>query len=207
MESNKFFKKNYSDENLINKFHNRTKSNNSNVLPRIVDPDTDYVTKLNLYNPAEIKSRDILKSSNRRSRDSIIEHLRSLGTMKVDESPRKKRTTNYLVESKAEEELKELKIKHDKINHDLKNLYSRLEHFKKQKLDLSIDLELLENNIKSTKNIIVPEIKIPLPNSVRRQSIRHQTNLNFQRRKTSIMSPEQYQEIARAAAIAEVITY
>jgi hypothetical protein len=193
----------YASMNDITKGTKVCKQNNSNVLPKLINPDLDYVTKLNFYKPHKIETLDPLESSISRFSGDILEHLRNINYNKSDVSSRKE-TIKALIENSAEEELKEMNLKLEKMKNEIMQLYSKLEYYKKYKEDALIDIELFEKNILKMPSLLITEKAAPVQTETLKRRSSIMKNGSYAKRKSSLVNPEEIQEFVKMTQQHEV---
>jgi hypothetical protein len=131
------------------KSHKRSKSNTGNVLPNLCNDEDDYVTRLNFFNPNNLKHKNPVK------RQSLIEKLRLtkntvllneiVATTNKEENFKKvcKKLQSIDFEVKNEEKRRGLENKKQENKKELINAYNEIEVIRKELTELVLEKDLV----------------------------------------------------------------
>ena len=136
--------------------------NKQNSSSNLVEPEIEYVSKLNFYSPETIQEKDLYKNIRVMQNNNInsLEHKNKKNNLYIEEQKfqtNEDKYANKLKENKLENERRDIEIKINKIKSIIEPLNERLTKIINEIESLKLDFDVLEN--KKTYSIIEKNLK------------------------------------------------
>jgi len=136
--------------------------NKQNSSSNLVEPEIEYVSKLNFYSPETIQEKDLYKNIRVIQNNNIksLEHKNKKNNLYIEEQKfqsNEDKYANKLKENKLENERRDIEIKINKIKSIIEPLNERLTKIINEIESLKLDFDVLEN--KKTYSIIEKNLK------------------------------------------------